>query len=84
MALIRQKNKKRVRKHFFEPREETHQVTYPPQGDFLVDGKWLFEVGGAGKSYDRIKDKADNFLAVDDVEIGYGNKIPLWMFGLRY
>ena len=49
-----------------------------------MDGKWLFEVGGAGKSYDRIKDKADNFLAVDDVEIGYGNKIPLWMFGLLY
>ena len=49
-----------------------------------MDGKWLFEVGGAGQSYDQIKDKADSFLAVDDVEIGYGNKIPLWMFGLRY
>ena len=78
-------NKGTLRETFFLNQvKESHQVTYPSQGDFLVDGKWLFEVGGAGKSYDQIKDKADSFLAVDDVEIGYGNKIPLWMFGLLY
>ena len=63
---------------------ESHLVSYPPKGDFLVDGKWLFEVGGARKSFDQIKDEADSFLAIDDVEIGVGNKIPLWMFGLLY
>lgn len=30
------------------------------------------------------KDIPDSFLAVDDLEIGYGNRILLWMFGLLY
>ena len=36
------------------------------------------------KSFDQIKDEPDSFLAIDDVEIVRGNKIPLWMFGLLY
>ena len=59
-------------------------VTYPPSGDFLVDGKSLFEVGGKRKSFAQIKDVPDSYLAVDDLEIGYGSRIPLWMFGLLY
>ena len=59
-------------------------VFYPEQGDFLVEGKYLFEVGGKGKSFHQIKDIPDSFLAVDDEETGRGNRIPLWMFGLLY
>ena len=61
-----------------------HSVTYPAKGDFLVDGKYLFEVGGRKKSFEQIKDVADSYLAVDDTEIGHHNRIPLWMFGLQY
>lgn len=61
-----------------------HEILYPSRGDFIVDGKYLFEVGGKDKSFDQIKDIPDSFLAIDDVEIGRGNKIPLWMFGLLY
>lgn len=61
-----------------------HSVTYPAKGDFLVDGKYLFEVGGRKKSFEQIKDVADSYLAVDDTEIGHHNRIPLWMFGLMY
>lgn len=61
-----------------------HFVTYPVSGDFLVDGKYLFEVGGRKKSFEQIKDMADSYLAVDDTEIGHHNRIPLWMFGLLY
>lgn len=61
-----------------------HSVTYPAKGDFLVDGKYLFEVGGRKKSFEQIKDVADSYLAVDDTEIGHHNRIPLWMFGLLY
>lgn len=60
------------------------EVTYPITGDFLVDGKWLFEVGGPRKTFNQIKDIDDSFLAIDGVEIGHGNKIPLWMFGMLY
>ena len=61
-----------------------HAVTYPAKGDFLVDGKYLFEVGGRKKSFEQIKDVDDSYLAVDDTEIGHHNRIPLWMFGLLY
>lgn len=61
-----------------------HAVTYPAKGDFLVDGKYLFEVGGRKKSFEQIKDVDDSYLAVDDTEIGHHNRIPLWMLGLLY
>ena len=59
-------------------------VQMPENGDFLLDGKYLFEVGGHKKTFAQIKDIEDSFLAVDDTEIGYRNRIPLWMFGFLY
>ena len=61
-----------------------HMLLYPNKGDFLVDGKWLFEVGGAGKDFSQIRNIPNSFLAVGDTEFGLGNRIPLWMFGLMY
>lgn len=61
-----------------------HDVRYPKQGDFLIDGKQLFEVGGKGKTFDQIADIPDSYLAVDDTEVGSGNRIPLWLFGFLY
>ena len=61
-----------------------HDVRYPKQGDFLIDGKQLFEVGGKGKTFDQIADIQDSYLAVDDTEVGSGNRIPLWLFGFLY
>ena len=48
--------------------------------DFLVDNKYVVEVGGKNKS---VKDK-DVFIAADGIESGWGNKIPLWLFGFLY
>lgn len=59
-------------------------VQMPPKGDFLVNGKYLFEVGGEGKTFDQIADIPNSYLAVDGIETGYGARIPLWMFGLLY
>lgn len=61
-----------------------HTIYMPNQGDLVVDGKWLFEVGGKKKGYSQIKDIAGSYVVSDDIEIGYGNKIPLWLFGLLY
>lgn len=60
------------------------EVVMPKQGDFKVNGKHLFEVGGSNKTFDQIANVPDSYLAIDDVEYGYGNRIPLWMFGLLY
>lgn len=61
-----------------------NDIKHPLKGDFLVNDKYLFEVGGRKKSFDQIADVPDSFLAVDDTEVGYGNRIPLWLFGFTY
>lgn len=65
-------------------RSSGHFVTYPSQGDFLVDGKYLFEVGGAGKGFEQIRDLPDSFVAADGIEVGIGHKVPLWLLGFLY
>ena len=59
-------------------------VQMPPKGDFLVNGKYLFEVGGESKDFNQIAGISNSYLAVDGIETGYGARIPLWMFGLLY
>ena len=61
-----------------------YDVSVPVHGDFMVGQKWLFEVGGKNKTFEQIKDVKDSFLAVDGIEVGSRNRIPLWMFGLLY
>ncbi len=61
-----------------------NETKYPKQGDFYVNDNYLFEIGGRRKSFEQIKDVPDSFLAVDDTEVGHGNRIPLWLFGFLY
>ena len=61
-----------------------HVLTYPKKGDFLVDDRWLFEIGGKGKGFAQIKDIPNSYVVNDGVEVGFGNKIPLWLFGFLY
>jgi hypothetical protein len=54
------------------------------KGDFVVDDRYILEVGGAKKGYKQIKDIKNSFVVADDIEIGSGAKIPLWLFGFLY
>jgi len=85
-ALTGTVNMGTLRECFFlnQLRSAGHTVNYPPQGDFLVNDQYLFEVGGEGKGFDQIKDIAKSYVVNDDTEIGFGNKIPLWLFGFMY
>ncbi len=69
---------------FFNQLSVNHAVTYPQKGDFLVDDKYLFEVGGKNKSVKQIAGIDNAFIAADDIEMCYENKIPLWIFGFLY
>ena len=69
---------------FFGQTCRRQELNAPKQGDFLVEGKYTFEVGGADKRFTQIKDLPDSYLAIDGVEFGRGNKIPLWLFGFLY
>lgn len=69
---------------FIDQLSSVGTVQMPQKGDFLVNGKYLFEVGGEGKDFEQIANVSDSYLAIDGMETGYGNRIPLWMFGLLY
>ena len=69
---------------FFNQMRLHHHVTASPVSDFLVDKCYTFEVGGKKKRQHQIQGVPDAFVVKDDIETGYGNIIPLWMFGLTY
>jgi len=61
-----------------------YDVSYPKIGDFLCEEKYTFEVGGKDKKFKQIKDLENSYVVADDIEIGFGNKLPLWLFGFLY
>ncbi len=61
-----------------------HTLEYIEESDFLVDHKFIFEVGGKSKKEAQIKKLKDSYLVIDDIEYGIGKKIPLWLFGFLY
>ena len=74
-----------VRETFFlNMLSHDHEVTAPKGGDFLIDNKIVFEIGGKNKDSAQIKNIEKAFLAIDDIEHGVGQKIPLWLFGFLY
>lgn len=78
-------NEGNMRETFFMNQvQQVGTVQMPKNGDFLVNGKYLFEVGGPYKTFEQIKDEPDSYLVIDNIEMGTGNRIPLWLFGLLY
>lgn len=63
---------------------QAHVVYESPEGDFLVDEKYVLEVGGKKKTYRQIADIKDGWIVADDMETGVGNKIPMWLLGFLY
>ncbi len=79
------KNTGNIRETFFlNQLSVAHSCTLPVSGDFLVDGRFLFEVGGKNKSRKQIAGNEHAYVVKDDIEYGYGNSIPLWYFGMLY
>jgi predicted AAA+ superfamily ATPase len=74
-----------VRETFFMNQlSKEHELIAPKNGDFLVDERLTFEVGGKNKSFKQIKDMENSFVVADEIERGFANKIPLWLFGFLY
>ena len=62
-----------------------HEVEYgKTQGDFVSDHKYIFEVGGADKTFKQIADLPNSFVLADNIEYATGKKLPLWIVGLTY
>ncbi len=75
-----------IRETFFinQLRNAGHSVELTKTGDFLIDGTWTFEIGGPSKDTSQISNQKNAFLALDELEHPYLNRIPLWLFGFLY
>ena len=62
----------------------THKLAMPNKGDLLVDNNYIFEVGGRTKDYGQIANIPNSYVVADSIDVGFGNKIPMWLFGFLY
>lgn len=69
---------------FFNQTLVRHKVTYSTQIDFMLDETYNFEIGGKNKTKKQLAGVENGYLALDNIELGFGNEIPLWLFGLLY
>ncbi|SEB13446.1 ATP-binding protein [Pedobacter hartonius] len=60
-----------------------NDVRAPINGDFSVSGLTI-EVGGRSKTIKQVKEQDSFIVAADDIESGFGPKVPLWLFGFLY
>ena len=64
---------------------EFHVVEYgKTQGDFKVDSRYTFEIGGRSKDFSQIAGMKDSYIFADDWDMPDGAKLPLWMLGFLY
>lgn len=61
-----------------------HTIYQPPAGDFLIDERHIVEVGGRSKTFRQVADIPDSYVVAADEESGFGNRVPLWLFGFLY
>ena len=74
-----------IRETFFmQNLAHNHLLSLPEKGDFLVDNRYLFEIGGKNKTKKQIAHVENAFVVNDGIEIGFQNSIPLWLFGFLY
>ncbi|MGE0075217.1 MAG: ATP-binding protein [Sphaerochaetaceae bacterium] len=54
------------------------------QSHFLIDGTYTVGIDGIDKARRQLLGQADAYMACDGLEYGFGQKIPLWLFGFLY
>ena len=78
-------NRGNVRETFFANQVGyKHKISYHEKTDFLVDNTYAFEIGGKDKSKKQITGIENAYIVSDEIEYGYQNKIPIWLFGFLY
>jgi hypothetical protein len=61
-----------------------NKLSYHEKTDFFINNLYAFEIGGKDKSKKQVANLENAFIAADEIEYGYQNKIPLWLFGFLY
>lgn len=69
---------------FVNQLSNTQRISYAEIGDFKINDEFIFEIGGKNKTQKQIKNVEKSYIVADEIEFGFGNKIPLWLFGFLY
>ena len=78
-------NKGSLRETFFANQVKFRKlIEYTDRGDFIVGSQYYFEIGGKNKNSEQLPEGENSWIAADDIEFGFRNKIPLWLFGFLY
>ena len=56
----------------------------PKNRMLYISCDYPYEIGGKNKSFTQIADMPNSYVVADDIEVGFGNKVPLWLFGFLY
>lgn len=73
-----------VRETFFvNQTRKMYPIYLHRQADFVIND-FVFEIGGKNKGKRQIVNIDNSWIVSADVEIGFGNKIPLYLFGFLY
>jgi|SRR5690554_1675172 len=74
-----------VRETFFVNQfKDLHEINLSKTADFVIDKTYTFEIGGKNKTKKQIAALENAYVAKDNIEIGFGNIIPVWLFGFMY
>jgi len=69
---------------FVNQLSQNNKVNLHTDGDFIINNKYIFEIGGKNKDGKQIKNLNNSFIVRDSIEYGHANIIPLWHFGMLY
>jgi len=74
-----------VRETFFVNQfKGLHEINLSTLADFIIDQTYTFEIGGKNKTKKQIDHLSNAYVAKDNIEIGFGNIVPVWLFGFMY
>jgi predicted AAA+ superfamily ATPase len=60
------------------------RVRLASKGDFVVEDRYTFEVGGRTKTAGQVAGVPEAYVVQDGRESGSGQVLPLWLFGFLY
>ncbi|MBO7430822.1 MAG: ATP-binding protein [Spirochaetia bacterium] len=64
--------------------KKDHDIKLTASGDFLVDDRHTFKMCSGNRKQKQAKDEGNSYIIADDIEIGSGRLIPVWLLGFLY
>ena len=61
-----------------------YEINLSETADFVIAKTYTFEIGEKNKTKKQIASTENAYIAKDGIEIGFGNIIPVWIFGFMY